>query len=269
MARSPSRVTTAPDDCDWRRRLLAAAMLVMAVALAGCATVPGSGDRENNDPLEPMNRAVFDANNAIDDAIIKPIAEAYRAVFPPFVRDRIRMFVDNLTEPRIFVNDVLQGRINAAGYSFGRFFINSTLGILGLFDPAGEHGLPKQTGDFGETLALWGVDSGPYLVLPLFGPSNVRDAFGLAVDLYTTPPAHLFTGNTGVWVNVGVYTASGFDLRARNIETLDQIKAGALDYYAQFRSIARQYREAQLREARGLAEEPTDLVDPGATGSSP
>ncbi len=246
------------------RWLRGVAALALCTVLASCATTPGVGDQATNDPLEPMNRAVFDMNTEIDTGVIKPIAEAYRTIFPPFVRDRIRMFVDNLTEPRIFVNDVLQGRINAAGMSFGRFFINSTLGILGMFDPAGEHGLPKQTGDFGETLYMWGVDSGPYLVLPLFGPSNFRDAFGLAVDLYTTPPAHLFAGSTGLWVNVGIYTVSGFDLRARNIETLDQIKAAALDYYAQFRSISRQYRDAQLREARGLTEQPGELVDPGA-----
>jgi len=241
------------------------AALLMGAALAGCATVPSARDQENNDPFEPTNRAVFDMNTAIDTRVIKPVAEAYRAIFPPFVRDRIRMFIDNLTEPRILVNDLLQLRINAAGTTFGRFFINSTFGLAGLFDPAGEHGLPKQTGDFGETLYVWGVASGPYLVLPLFGPSKVRGAFGLAVDLYTTPPAHFFPGSAGVWVNVGVYTVSGFDLRARNIETLDQIKANALDEYAQFRSIARQYRDAQLRDARGVTEQPQELVDPGAT----
>ena len=238
--------------------------LVMGAVLAGCATVPGTRDQENNDPLEPVNRTVFDANTAIDSSLIKPIAEAYRAIFPASVRDRFRMFIDNLTEPRIFANDVLQFRVNAAGTTFGRFFINSTLGLAGMFDPAREHGLPKQSGDFGETLYIWGVASGPYLVLPLFGPSNVRDAIGLVVDLATTPPAHLFAGPTGVYVNAGVGAIDGFDLRARNIETLDQIKASALDEYAQFRSIARQYRDAQLRAARGLSEPPQDLVDPGA-----
>jgi phospholipid-binding lipoprotein MlaA len=101
-------------------------------------------------------------------------------------------------------------------------------------------------------------------VLPLLGPSNVRDAFGLGVDLYTTPPAHLIDYPTGIYVNVGLYTLSGFDLRARNIDTLDQIKSGALDYYAQLRSITRQYREGQIRAARGLADAPEELIDPGA-----
>jgi len=238
--------------------------LFVCAALTGCASMSEPRDRENNDPLEPINRVVFNANDAIDTAILRPIAETYREVVPQFVRDRVRAFIDNLQEPRIFVNNMLQLRINDAGFTFARFYINSTLGLAGLFDVASEHGLPRQTGDFGETLAVWGVDSGPYLVLPLFGPSNMRDAFGLGVDLYTTPPAHLFPGSAGIWINVGVYTVSGFDLRSRNIETLDQIKANALDYYAQFRSIARQYRDGQLRAARGLVEEPQELVDPGA-----
>lgn len=242
-----------------------AAALLLCAALAGCATTSGTRDRENNDPLEPMNRAVFDVNDAIDTAIGKPIAEGYRNVLPQFVRDRIRAFIDNLQEPRIFVNNLLQLRINDAGFTFARFYVNSTLGIAGLFDIASEHGLPRQTGDFGQTLAVWGVDSGPYLVLPLFGPSNFRDAFGLGVDFYTTPPAHLVSGATGWWITVGTYMVSGIDLRSRNIETLDQIKEHALDYYAQFRSIARQYREGQIRAARGLAEQPDDLVDPGAS----
>ena len=242
----------------------AIAALFACAALAGCATTSGPRDNENNDPLEPMNRAVFNANDAIDTAILRPISEGYRAVVPQFVRDRIRAFIDNLQEPRIFVNDMLQLRINAAGFTFARFYVNSTIGLGGLFDIASEHGLARQTGDFGQTLAVWGVDGGPYLVLPLFGPSNFRDAFGLAVDLYTTPPAHLIAGTTGTWITVGTYVVSGIDLRSRNIETLEQIKANALDYYAQFRSIARQYRDGQIRAARGLAEQPDDLVDPGA-----
>jgi len=244
--------------------LAALAALCLCAALAGCASQSGTRDNENNDPFEPVNRIVFNANDAVDTAIIRPMADAYRTNVPQFVRDRTKAFVDNLQEPRIFVNDLLQLRINDAGFTFARFYVNSLLGLGGLFDIASEHGLPKQTGDFGETLYVWGVESGPYLVLPLFGPSNPRDLFGLGVDLYTTPPAHLLPGNWGIWFNVGVDAVSGFDLRSRNIESLDQIKAHALDYYAQFRSIARQHRDAQLRAARGLTDQPQELVDPGA-----
>ena len=178
-----------------KRRCVSAGM-ILCLALAGCASAPGVREGENNDPFEPLNRAIFDANDAIDVAVLKPLAEGYRAVVPEFVRDRIRAFVDNLQEPRIFANDLLQGRVNAAGITFARFYVNYAVW-------AGRHvrrgdgpRLPRQSGDFGETLYFWG-GTGPYLVLPLFGPSNVRDAFGLAVDLYTTPPAHLFTGAPG------------------------------------------------------------------------
>jgi phospholipid-binding lipoprotein MlaA len=240
-------------------------VVLLTALLAGCATMPDPRDHDYGDPFERTNRVVFNANDAIDATVGKPIAEAYLATVPPFVRDRIRAFIDNLTEPCVLLNDMLQMRINAAGMTLSRFIINSTLGLGGLFDVAGENGLPRQSGDFGETLYVWGVGSGPYLVLPFVGPSNVRDAFGLAVDLYTTPPAHLIAGSTGVYVTVGTYAVAGIDLRARNIETLDQIKAGAIDYYAQLGSLARQHREAQLRAARGLSDQPQELVDPGAS----
>jgi phospholipid-binding lipoprotein MlaA len=239
------------------------AACAVAFLVASCATIPDSRDRDYGDPFEHTNRIVFNANSAVDDAVGKPLAEAYRTMFPPFVRDRIRSFIDNLTEPRVLLNDMLQMRVNAAGITLSRFLINSTFGLGGLFDVAGDNGLPRQTGDFGETLYVWGVGSGPYLVLPLVGPSNVRDAFGLAVDLYTTPPAHLIPGTTGLYVTIGTYAVAGIDLRARNIETLDQIKAGAIDYYAQLGSLARQHRDAQLRAARGVADQPQELVDPG------
>ncbi len=238
--------------------------LLSCVAVAGCATV--SGDRATaDDPLEPVNRAVFDINTALDGAFIKPVAEAYRAVFPPFVRDRVRSAIDNLAEPRIFVNDLLQRRPEAAGITLGRFAINTTLGLAGLFDPATGQGYAKQSGDFGQTLYTFGIDDGPYLVLPFFGPSNLRDAAGLGVDLFTTPPALIVTGHAGVVTGFAVGTVDGMDLRSRNIETLDEIKASALDYYTHLKSIARQRRQAQLREARGLTPEPQELVDPGAS----
>jgi len=238
--------------------------LLIGAALAGCASVPSRGDSTVADPLEPMNRVVFDVNMAVDSALIKPLAEAYRTILPQFVRDRIRNAIDNLAEPRIFANDVLQRRMQAAGITLARFVINTTAGLAGFFDRATEQGYAKQSGDFGQTLYVWGVDDGPYLVLLFFGPSNFRDAIGLGVDLYTTPPAHWVGGHAGTVTNVVVGTADGIDLRSRNIETLDEIKASALDFYAHLRSIARQHREATLREGRGLVEEPQELIDPGA-----
>jgi phospholipid-binding lipoprotein MlaA len=221
------------------------------------------------DPLEPLNRVVLDINTAIDNAFIKPAAEVYRKVLPLFVRDSIRSVIDNLAEPRIFVNDLLQGRGGAAGITISRFLINTTVGLGGLFDPATQQGLPKQTGDFGQTLYTWGFGDGPYLVLLFFGPSNFRDAIGLGVDLFTTPPALIVTGHDGVVAGFAVGTVDGIDLRSRNIESLDEIIASALDYYASLKSISWQRRQAQLREGRGQAEEPQELVDPGAPAEEP
>jgi len=233
--------------------------------VAGCATLSTDTERNADDPLEPLNRATFDANEALDSAIIRPIAEAYRKTVPEFIRDRIRSVIDNLAEPRIFVNDILQGRFNAAGFTFARFVMNSTAGIGGMFDVATGQGLPRQTGDFGETLYMWGAKDGPYVVLLFFGPSNVRDTIGLGVDLFTTPPALVVSGHAGTVTNFVVGTVDGVDLRARNIETLDEIKASALDQYTHMKSLMRQHRDAQLRAAKGLDEEPLELSDPEAT----
>ena len=244
------------------------AALALSLVLAACASAPAR-ETTSDDPLEPLNRAVFDANTALDDALIKPVAKLYRAAIPEFVRDRIRAVLDHLEEPRIFVNDVLQGRFNAAGFTFGRFFVNSIAGVGGMFDFAGMHGLAKQSGDFGQTLYAWGAADGPYLVLPFYGPSNLRDAFGLGVDLMTTPPALVVTGHSRTAVGVGVGVLDGIDLRSRNIETLDEIRASSLDFYAHLKSIARQHREAQLREARSLEAAPPELVDPNAPVDEP
>jgi phospholipid-binding lipoprotein MlaA len=254
-----------------RRAPVACSLATLAFywALSGCASLRAGEQREPDDPLEPLNRAVFDANTALDDAVIRPVAEAYRTVVPPFVRDRIRAVLDNLAEPRILANDLLQGRPDAAGTTFARFAVNTIAGVGGMFDVATDKGLARQSGDFGQTLYSWGFDGGPYLVLLFFGPSNVRDAVGLGVDIFTTPPALVVTGHTGTVINFTVGAVDGMDLRARNIETLDEIKASALDYYSHLKSIMQQRREAQLREARGTKEEPQELIDPGAPVATP
>jgi phospholipid-binding lipoprotein MlaA len=244
------------------------AALAAAVALVGCATVPASRGSPD-DPLEPLNRVVFDVNSAMDKAVIKPVAEAYRQILPQFARDSIRSAIDNLTEPRVFVNDLLQGRTDAAGITLARFLINTIAGIGGLLDPATQRGLPKQSGDFGQTLYTWGVDDGPYLVLLFFGPSNLRDAVGLGVDLFTTPPGVFVPGHAGVVLGMVVGTVDGMDLRSRNIESLDEIIASSIDYYARLKSTVQQRRQAQLREARGLPQAPQELTDPGTSPGEP
>lgn len=248
-------------------RCVAATALCCAL-LGGCATT--AGERASpDDPFEPMNRTILDVNMALDSAVIRPAAEFYRDLVPPFIRDRIRLIIDNLAEPRIFANDVLQGRLDAAGITLNRFLLNSTVGLAGMFDVAKDHDLPKQSGDFGETLYAWGFDEGPYLMLLFFGPSNLRDTIGLGVDLFTTPPGVFLSGNSGFWIGVTVGTVDAMDLRSRNIETLDQIVASSLDYYAHLKSIMQQHRRAVLREVREPAQEPAELIDPAAPGGEP
>jgi phospholipid-binding lipoprotein MlaA len=240
---------------------------MLAAQLTGCAQVGHQRDGSVYDPLEPMNRAIFKANIAVDRAVVKPVAKGYRAILPEFVRDRVRSFVENLVEPRVFINDVLQVRLNAAGMTFARFLMNSTIGIGGLFDPAAKHGLPRQSGDFGQTLYTWGVGDGPYLVLPFFGPSNVRDGLGLGVDLITeghTNPLNEAVRDDRKTVNVTLGIIYGIDLRARNIETLEALEANSIDLYATLRSVSQQHRHAELRKAQGLEPELEPLIDPEA-----
>lgn len=238
--------------------------LLFVLALHGCATVSRGADGDaQNDPLEPLNRGVFAFNLALDRAVIKPIAQAYRSLLPEFIRNRVRAVIDNLNEPLVFANDVLQGRGDAADISGRRFLINSTLGLGGLFDRASEFGLAKQSGDFGQTLNAWGVHDGAYLVLPFFGPSNFRDAVGLSADLYGSLPGHVGPPATRRERGFAAGATDGIDLRSRNIETLDELEASSLDFYAYLRSVSRQHRRATLREARvGIPEE--ELSDPGA-----
>jgi phospholipid-binding lipoprotein MlaA len=151
-------------------------------AIESQAQVVGEDD---NDPLEGLNRGIFEFNRVVDGVLIKPAAQIYRGVLPQQAQDSVRSFLRNLRSPVILANDVLQGDMDRAGSTIGRFLVNTTLGIGGLFDVASELGMPFHDEDFGQTLAVWGVGEGPYLVLPLLGPSNPRDAVGLARSIST------------------------------------------------------------------------------------
>ena len=178
-----------------RRRCAArcASAIVFCTALAGCTTVP-HGQGRDDDPLAPLNRSVFAINDALGDALVTPLAKVDVAPAPPFVWDRIKCGDGQPRRAAHLRQRRPAGPLRCRGTTFARFFANTIAGVGGMFDFASAHGLPKQTGDFGQTLYTWGIDDGPYLVLPLFGPSNVRDAFGLTVDLVTTPPALLVHG---------------------------------------------------------------------------
>jgi len=245
-------------------------ILGLVLTLGACATPPTdpvarAEFEKTNDPFEPMNREILDFNLFVDRILFKPLAQTYRTVVPQYPRDRMRNFLDNLNEPVIFVNDTLQGEFSRAHTTFARFLFNTTFGLGGLWDQASKIGLEKQTGDFGQTLYSWGVPDGPYLVLPILGPSNPRDAIGIAVDSYIDPFKYVALNNGSH--NAGLYRwiATGVDERSRNIESFDEIQRNALDFYAQLRSLWRQHRAAELRHGEpGPIENEDPYTDPGA-----
>jgi phospholipid-binding lipoprotein MlaA len=250
----------------------AAAPLLLALALAGCATATGPTDP--SDPFEATNRRVLDFNMALDDRVIRPVAEAYRVALPEELRARIRLFLANLNEPVVLANNVLQGRFLDAGHTLMRFYINTTAGLVGMFDVATPAGIARRTGDFGQTLHAWGVPEGPYLMLPILGPSNPRDLVGTAVDAVGSPVGLATSAVTGTitaqLVGVGRGTVGGLDMRAEALEELDALRRESIDFYARLRSVAQQRREAEVNSAlsRGIAggegPAPAALDDPGA-----
>lgn len=230
---------------------------VPAMSLTACADMPKSPEEKaeynaTNDPLEPLNRTIFDVNDFLDRLLFRPLAELYRWTIPPGIRDRIAGIVTNMKEPVILANNLLQGEITRAGITAERFALNTTVGVGGMWDIAGMwRGAYQQTGDFGQTLYVWGVPSGPYFVIPFYGPSNIRDAIGLGVDGVMSPWQYVVaaTGAGHVIQNefwIASYTGDGIVRREQNIEALDALRSGSLDFYAQMRSVYRQYRDKQL-----------------------
>jgi len=242
------------------------AVIVIATGLAACAAtdvaVPrpeflASPDQpveqaEISDPLEKQNRAVFEGNQEINHAIIYPIAKAYNENIPEEVRDRISAFTTNLGEPVVFANDVLQLRLQAAGTTLGRFVLNSTVGIGGLFDVAETQQLAHQSGDFGQTLYVWGVRDSPYLVLPILGPTNVRDAVGSGIEFAAQiPVGGLYPARLAATAQnvstAGTILGPLSDLS--KVEDLEALEQSSLDFYTMLRSVADQKRQADLHEA--------------------
>ncbi len=227
----------------WCRRLPSlTAVALLAAGLSACsATKPALfADDVENDPYQGVNRAVFDVNDALDKNVLRPVATGYKAVVPEPLRDRVRDFLAYASSPVILANELLQGEFNRAGYTFTRFFVN-TIGGVGIIDLAAAVGMPAHEEDFGQTLAVWGVEAGPYLTVPLLGPSNPRDLLGFVVDMAFNPMTWV-SGPTAA--NAG-YARTGADIidgRSRTYEFTDQIEAGSLDYYATLRSLTRQRR---------------------------
>jgi len=244
--------------------------LVVSVMVSGCADAPPANDADAqaeydraNDPLEPWNRGVFDVNSSIDKAVIKPAAERYRDYVPEFVRDRVRDFLNNLRSPVIFANDLLQGDSKKAVETFTRFSFNTGFGLGGLFDVSSGL-IARHDNDLGETLGVWGVGEGPYLVLPLLGPSNPRDAFGVAVESYADP-FDRYASNMGYdYVTFVRAVFSGVNRRTENLDTLDEIERTSVDPYSTIRSLYRQYRQSVI-DGKPTADKPR----PGLSGEFP
>lgn len=234
--------------------------LMALLVLTGCATGPNANPR---DPLEPLNRSVYKFNDAVDTAVVKPVATAYVNVTPQLVRTGVTNFFSNLSEPWSFVNNVLQGKGQAAGDNFGRFVLNTVFGVFGLADPASDAGIERHREDFGQTLGRWGVPSGPYLVLPLLGPSTVRDTAALPVDLQGNPLNYVEDDGA----QIGLYVLRAVNARANLLRAGSVLEEAALDKYSFNRDVFLQVRRSEVYD--GNAPDPDAVVPPKNAPAAP
>lgn len=210
---------------------IVAALLVMT----GCATT----NQTAGDPLEGYNRAMYKFNDAVDTAVIKPVAKGYDAVVPDPISQGVSNFFSNLNDITVIINDLLQGKFYQAYKDTHRFVVNTTVGVGGIFDVASLSGLNKNNEDFGQTLGVWGADPGAYVVLPFFGPRNVRDTFGLIGDMFTDPVIYV-EGDDARLALVGTRVV---DTRAKLLKAEKVLDEAALDEYSYVRDAYMQRRQ--------------------------
>ena len=225
-------------------------LAVIGVA-SGCSSSPSLEEYEDetysaNDPFEDVNRVTFAVNQTLDGLILKPAAEIYVGVVPQWGRNRVNDALNNLGEPVNFANALLQWDIERAVTAMLRFGFNSTIGLGGFFDVAEGIGLSYVDEDFGQTLGVWGVGAGPYLVLPLFGPSNPRDAIGIGVDWLLDPISRALRDHE----NYQRMIARGIDRRASHLKDLEALQETSIDFYAAMRELYRQYRANEIRNGK-------------------
>ncbi len=223
-------------------------VLVAGLLAAGCASVP-SGQPDPRDPWERFNRASFRVNDALDRAVLRPTARAYVKVMPRIVRTGVSNVFANLETVTTLVNDALQGKMSAVGHDSARLLLNTTLGLGGLLDPASAAGIDRNDEDFGQTLGVWGLQSGPYLMLPFLGPSTVRDTIGRVPDHFTDPTHYLEDDSTRYTITA----VEIIDLRAGLLDYDDDL-AQSFDRYAFVRNVWMQRREYKVKD--GNVEEP-------------
>ena len=234
------------------------ALLVLALLLtAGCATNPKAVRPAQNlkyenavDRHEKLNRAVYKFNNGVVRVFLDPLTSVYTTLVPGPIRDRLKSFFDNLDEPFTFVNDVLQGEGKRASDTLGRFVLNSTVGIGGLFDPAQSLGIDRHTEDFGQTLAVAGVPPGDYIMVPFYGPTTARDGFGLIVHFFADPVNWVMQANDLGYLSWPRRGISGLEGYARNKAFLTDLQKNSLDGYATLRTYYLQNRDFQIRNGK-------------------
>ena len=217
-------------------------MLLPALA-SGCASQAGSPE---GDRFERFNRAMFGFNDGLGRHVLRPVATGYRRVVPEPAREGVHNFFNNLETPVILANDLLQGELRRAGETLGRFLVNSTLGVGGLYDMGKRFGMEFHDEDFGQTLAVWGAPQGPYLVLPFLGPTTVRAGVGKAADSYFSP--------WSLWLDriarLCLSAVDTIDSYARVMDDLEELRESSLDYYAAVRSLYLQHRAEEIRNGR-------------------
>ncbi|MAN72482.1 MAG: VacJ family lipoprotein [Henriciella sp.] len=239
--------------------------LIALTTLTACATTQDTTDTASgvSDPFEGFNRNVYAFNEAVDKAAIEPVARGYRAVVPEPARDGVHNVLTNIRQPVVFANSMLQGNAQASADTFGRFLINSTIGVAGIFDVASTLGVTEHNEDFGQTLGVWGVEPGPFLVLPLLGPSNFRDTFGIATDRALDPLTWTeFESDPDLddHIAVGRTVLGLIDTRARLIEPIETLRSQPEPYIALRRNYSSQ-REAAIRNGETEADPYQDLPD--------
>jgi phospholipid-binding lipoprotein MlaA len=211
-------------------------LLLIGLLVSGCATV--QGPRDEKDPFESFNRATYEFNDSFDRHILKPVAKGYDKIMPSQVNNSISNLFSHLDDVLVIINDILQLKFEQTLSDIGRFTFNSTFGLLGLFDVASHMDLPKHKEDFGQTLGHWGVGPGPYLVLPLLGPSTMRDGPSLLVDWQMDPIAYIEDTNTR-WATIGL---EAVDTRAGLLRASRILDTAALDPYVFLRDAYLQQR---------------------------
>jgi phospholipid-binding lipoprotein MlaA len=226
------------------RILVIAAVVALSAGLGACSTSQEA--QQQNDPLEPMNREIFALNHKLDNRVGLPVATFYKSATPAPVREHLHYFLTNLHLPVTFVNDMLQGHVERGGEAAGRFAVNTTIGVVGVFDVATDWGMPYHEEDFGQTMGYYGVGEGPFLMLPLLGPATPRDIGGSFVDHYFDPLGYV-SWRHKFYYSWGRSVLGFVDARSQSIDELREIQRSSIDLYATTRSLYRQSRDAAIR----------------------